>query len=192
MQIPRVQPASSGDGHAGVLQCRQQRCDDVPAGHGLGLQHHDDSAARAPESGLQRIAGSEGRGRGQDLNGGIFDPGLGSAHDEHVDARGRGIPDCAEGRFSRLVLAGDDDHRSGGAGHLVEARRDRVHRAVERALTVRDVVWACRLQIVAGTEVDDLPAGFLDAGLELVGGTVVALDAGSGAFVGERNDLVGC
>ena len=180
-----------GDRHGRVLECRQQRCDSVRGRNGHGLEHDDDLARRTPQCGLQGVAGAEGHGRGDDLSRVAVDGAVGPGHDQQLGAIGGRLVDGAHDYVGEGVVRSDHDHRGRGSGRRVQASRNRLHRAVERALTVAEVGRTCRLQVVAGTEVDDLPAGGFDALLELIGGAVVALHAGGGPLVGERDDLVG-
>ena len=191
MQIGGVQPLGRSHGHARIGQGRQQRADDVPAGHTLRIQHHHDLARGPAQASLQRVAGTEGDRRAHDLVGRPLHGGLRPGHHDHLAALRQGAAQCREGRIRTGAIAREDDDRGDHRSCLLQPRRHRLDRAVAR-LAVGDLVrgpgW---LQVVASAEVDDLPAGGLDASLELVGGAVVALDSRSGALVGERDDVVG-
>lgn len=190
MEVGRLQARGAHDGDRRVVQRPYQRGDDVVLRDASRIQHHDDLAGGTTEGGLQRISGTERDGGGDDLIGRSHDGDAGPGDHHDLGVRGSGARKRVEDGVRRCVF-GDDDDRGRGRGGFVEPRRDRVDRAVERAFAVGHVGRPGRLQVVAGSEVDDLPAGRFDARLELVGGAVVAPDTSGCSLVGERDDLVG-
>ncbi|MEX1296132.1 MAG: hypothetical protein AB1Z67_08170 [Candidatus Limnocylindrales bacterium] len=191
MKVGGTQPTRRSDGDVRICEGLDQRCDDVARGSAIGLGHDDDGARRAAQRGLQRIARAEAYGGRDDLVGGAAHRGPGPGHHEHLRARGQRARERGQQSIGSTLLAGDEHDGGPSPGRFVEARRDRIDGAVEGALTVVDVSGPRRLEVVAGAEVDDLPARGLDASLELIGGPVVAPNARCGSLVGQRDDLVG-
>ncbi len=191
MQVCRVQALDRGDRDRWVLERLDQWRDDIAGERALRLEDDDDLAAAPTECSLERISGSECHSRADDLVCRSFHGFLWPSQRQDLRARGSRVGEGPERGVWRHAGLGDDDHRSRCRGRLVELRRNRFDGAMECALTLGDVGWSSGLQVVAGAEVDDLPASRLDAGLELVGGVIVPLGAGGGSLVGERDDVVG-
>jgi hypothetical protein len=191
VQVAGIQPVARDDGHSRIGQRFGQRCDDVARRPAIGFEHDDELTGRAPQRGLQRITRAEGRGGRDDLLGRARDGGLGAGHDEHLRVRRQRSAQRAQQRIRIVPLAGDDDDRASGARCFRQPRRDRLDGAVERATALVDVGRPGRLEVVAGAEVDHLPARGFDARLELVRGAVVAPDTCGRALVGQRDDVLG-
>jgi len=192
MQVPRVETRGSHDRHGRISEGTSERRHDVRHRDQLGLEHDHERAGGSPQRRLQGVTGAERDGSADDLVRWALDARVRTGHDQDLRAgRGRGRK-CAQGLVGFDAVTADDDHdRYLGRGGLAEARGHRLHGAVEPALALGDVSRSRGLQVVHGAEVDDAPAGGLDASLELVGGAVVPPGAGAGALVGERDDVLG-
>jgi len=187
-----MQSRGRHDRHEGIAEGLADGRDDVLAGDVLRLQHDDELPARASQRRLQRITGTECRSRSDDLICWSIRARVRPHHQQHLGPGRRRVGEGAQGplRCGR-VRAGDDHDRSGAGRRLVQPGGHRLDPAIERAHTLGDVCRACPLQLVEGTEVDDLPAGGLDAGLELIGGAVVPRGTSIGALIRERDDVLG-
>ena len=193
MQVRGVQARGRDDGHGGIAEGLAEGGDDVLTGDVLRLQHDDDLPGRASQRRLQRITGTEGSSGSDDFVRGSIRARVRPHHQQHLGAGWRRIGESAQGSLRcRRVRAGDDHDRGGAGGRLVQVGGHRVDPAIERARTLGDVSRAYQLELVVRTEVDDLPAGGLDAGLELVGGAVVPCGTSVGALIRERDDVRGC
>ena len=191
MQVRGVQAFGCRDRDRGVRQRVAQWRDDVAVRYAPRLEHDDDLTGRAAQPGVQRFPGTEDGGGADELVGGPDVDDLRSGHHHDLGVCGpHAREDLQRGAWRRAAV-GDHDHGGRRRGGLVKARGDRPCGAVEGAFAIADVSRTGRLQVVAGAEVDDLPAGRLDARLELIGGAIVTLDAGLGALVRERDDVVG-
>ena len=192
MQVRRVQARGRHHRDEVIAEGLTDGRDDVCAGDVLRLQHDDDLPARASQRRLQGITGTERRSRSDDLICGAIHVHVRPRHQQHLGAGRRRGGEGAQGPlWCGRVRAGDDHDRSDAGRRLVQSGGHRIDPAIERAHSVGDVCRMCRPQFVEGTEVDDLPAGGLDAGLELIGRAVVPRGTSIGALIRERDDVLG-
>lgn len=191
MQVGGVQALGTDDGHGRIGQRLQAGRDDVARRRPLRLDHDHDLTLRAPQARLQRIASAERDGRADDLVCWAVDRDVGPGDDDHLRPLRHGGRERSQRRVGAGPLGRQDDDRSRSGGRFLQPGRYRRHGAVARLTVGGDIGRLGRLQVVAGAEVDDLPAGGLDASLELIRGPIVALDPRCCALVGERDDVVG-
>ena len=190
MEIVRDQALRGRDGHGRVCQRLDEWREDITRRDRFRLQHDHHGTGRPAQGGLEGIAGSEGQGHPDSVIERTFGHRVRAMDDDHLrDARRRRGDRFEAARGIRRLVQDDDD---AGLGHrlLVQAGWHRLDRAVERSFAFDDVGRPSRLELVGHAEVDDLPAGRLDARLELVGGAVVPPGAGSRPLVRQRDDLV--
>jgi len=193
MQVRREQALDRCDGDARIVKCLGERVVDVAEWEAFGLEHHDDRAGGSPQRGLERITGSEGLDRPDDLGGGRRD------HDgaiDHGQDFGSGRAMCLQGIQAGVgrsrIAGGDNHHRDVRGVRLGETRWHRLDRAVERLAFFDHVSGPGGMEREGGTVVDDTPAGRLDASLELIGAGPLAGGTCRGAILGKGDDLGGC
>lgn len=188
MQIGRDEAFSADDGHTRILQGLDKGRDDVAVGQPTCLQHDHDRPVAAAQAGLQGVAGRERFDGAHDLVGEAGRRGRLGGDDDDLSVlrppRGQRLKGAA-----RVGHIGQQDDAGVQAGRLIESRGHRCHRPVDGLALGHDVGWSRREEVVGRAHVDDAPAGLLDAGLELVGTSPVALGSGVGALIGERHDL---
>ncbi|MEA2025873.1 MAG: hypothetical protein U9O18_04210, partial [Chloroflexota bacterium] len=160
MQIDRSQALDPGHGDGGVAEGIDERADDVAGGFLLRVEDHDDRARSASQCSLERIARAEGFDGADDLVNRSLDRDVASGHhhDLRVSRTVRGkAPECCVGRSAARLR--DHDDRGGLHGGLLQPRRHRVDRAVERVALDDDVGRPRRGQLEGDPGVDDAPAG---------------------------------
>jgi len=192
MQIDRSQALDPGHGDGGVIEGIDEWADDVAGEFLFRVEDHDDRAGSAPQCSLERIARAEGFDGADDLVSRSRDRDVAPGH--HQDLRVRRTvhgkaPERCLGRGT--VRLRDHDDRGGYQGRLLQPRRYRLDRAVERPVREDDVGRPRRAQLEGSPGVDDVPACGLDARLELVGRGPVVGGTGGGTLLGERDELLG-
>jgi|GEM_PF-7009167 len=190
MQIDRSQALDPGHADGRVVQGIDERSDEVAGRYPFRVEDHDDGSGGASHCGLQRVARAEGCDGADDLVGGPLDQKVALGYRQDLRA-GRTVcgeaPERCVGRGAAKLR--DDDDGGGRQGGFPQPRRHRLDRAVEH-LTVHDHVGRSRRGEFEGRpEVDDAPAGGLDAGLELVGRGPVVGDTRGGALLGQCHEL---
>ncbi len=187
VQIGRPQAPRADDGHRGVSQCSRQWADEISHRFERWSQHHDDGTAGTPQRGHQRLPGAERACRADDLIGGASD-GVRALADDHDLGSRRAVSGQGRQCRRRLVVPDDDDDRGPLARRLIQPRRHRPERSVERVPVLDDVSWPRRLQFEVVTGVDDPPAGGLDLKLESIGRVPIAGASRGGPLLGECHD----
>ena len=192
MQIDRSQSLDPGHGDGGVVEGIDEWADDVAGGYLPWVEDHDDRAGGAPQCGLERVARAEGLDGADGLVGRPRDRDVPPGHHHDLRAigavRGETTERCVRRGATRLR---DHHDRGGFQGRLLQPRRYRIDRAVERLVREDDVGRPRRGQLEGGPGVDDAPTGGLDARLELVGCGPVMVGTRGGALLGEGDELLG-
>jgi hypothetical protein len=190
VEIVRDQAFRGRDGHGRVCQRLDEWREDITRRDRIRLQHDHHLAGRPAQGGLEGIASSERQGRPDGVIERTFGRRVRAMDDDHLCKARRRRGDRFEAARGIRRFVQHDDDADLGRRRLLQTGWHRFDRAVERSLACDDVGWTSWLELVGHAEVDDLPAGRLDARLELVGGAVVPLGAGSRPLVRQRDDLV--
>jgi len=193
MQIDRVQALDPGHGHSGCVQGIDERADDVALRYLLWVDDHDDRAGGASQCSLERVARAEGFDGTDDLVSGSLDRDVTLGPHHHDLRAGRTVRgkalECCVGRGAAGFR--DHDDRGRHQGGFLQPRRHRLDRTVERVAVQDHVGRPRRGQFEGGPEVDDAPAGSLDARLEFVGRVPVVGGTRGGTLLRERDELPG-
>lgn len=187
MQVGRDQAFGTDDGHVRIPQGLHERRHDVAVWQPTCLQHDHDRTSAAAQAGLQGVAGSERLDGTHDLVGEAGHGERLSGDDDDLSALRPRCSQRVEGAAG-VGHVGQHDDAGVEAGRLIESRGHGLHRSVEGLALGHEVGRARREEVVGRAHVDDAPASLLDAGLELVSASPVALGSGVGALIGERHD----